>query len=77
LTELQAPLSDGLVGEENATHRHYSFNVAKAQSDGEGEPHSMANVLGRKTMTATGRRGGVHQPIMPHMEIYSTPASLS
>ena len=45
LSELQAPLSDGLVGEENTTHRHDLFDVAVAQSEAVVKPHGVGDDL--------------------------------
>ncbi len=77
LAELEAPVSDGLVGESEAAHCHDLFDVAKAQSETEVKPHCVADDSGGETMTAVERSGCVHQRSMPHVRICRTLASLS
>ena len=77
LTKLEAPLSNRLIGERNATHPHDLFNIAKAQSETEGEPDRVADDLGGEAMAAVEIRSGVHQRSMSQCQVYSTLASLS
>ncbi len=77
LAELEAPFTNRFVAERDATHPHDLFDIAKAQSEAEVKPHSVANDFGRKTMAAIKRRGGMHQPIMQHVQSCSMPASIS
>ncbi len=77
LAELQAPFSDRLIGNDNATHSHNLFDIAKAQSEAEVEPHCVADDLSGETVAAIERRSSVHQPIMQHVLICGTLGSLS
>jgi len=74
---IEAPFTDGLVGESNTTHRHELFDIAKAQSEAEVEPHSVANDFGREAVAAIERRGCVHQRSMPQGQVCGTLGSLS
>ena len=52
LAELQCPLADRLVGDDDATAGHQFLDVAKAQRKPEVEPHHVADELGRKAEAA-------------------------
>jgi len=45
LAELERPLANRFIGKLHAAHRHDFFDIAKTQSEAEGEPHSVADDL--------------------------------
>jgi len=77
LAELQSPLTDRFVGNDNATHSHDFFDISVAESEAEVEPHTVADDLRGETVAAVERRNSVHQPIMEHVLICGTLGSLS
>jgi len=79
LAELEAPFSDRFVGENDTTHSHEFFDIAKAQSEAEGEPHSVADDLSREAVAVVERSSSssVHQPITQQVQSCSMLASLS
>ena len=52
LTELERPFTDRFVSYDHPTNGHDLFNVAKAQSEAEVEPHSVADDFSREAMAA-------------------------
>ena len=52
LAELQRPLADCLVGDDDAKTDHQLFDVAKVQRKPKVEPHYAADDLGRKAEAA-------------------------
>ncbi len=59
LTELQAPLTDSLIGECDAAHPHHLFDIAITESETKVEPHAMADDFSRKNDGGgRGRRRG-------------------
>ena len=52
LAELQCPLADRLVGDDDATAGHQFLDVARTQRKPEAEPHHVADELGRKAEAA-------------------------
>ena len=60
LAELQCPLADHLVADDDATAGHQLLDVAKTQRKPEVETHHMADDLGRKAQAAV--NFGLFQP---------------
>ncbi len=61
-TELQAPLSNGLVGNDDPTLAHQVFNIPETQTKSVVEPKGVANDIRRESISATTGRVGVHPP---------------
>ena len=56
LAELEGPLTDGLVADEDAAGREHLFDHAKAERETEIQPDRVADDLGRKAVTGVSVR---------------------
>ncbi len=77
LTKLEAPFSDRLISNDDATHSHNLFDITIAESEAEVEPHCVADDLRREAMAAVERSSSVHRRIMPQGQTCCRLASLS
>ena len=64
-TKLPRPLSDGLVGHDDAALSQEIFDISEAQTESVVEPNSVADDLGREPVSAVARCFGVHRRSLP------------
>ncbi len=62
--ELDAPKSDGFIGNRDSAVREQVLNVSKAHAESMVEPDCVADDFGRKSISAVARRLAVHSPIL-------------
>ena len=64
-TKLPRPLSDGLVGHDDAPLGEEIFDIPEAQTESIVEPDRMADDLGREPVSVVARCFGVHRRSLP------------
>ena len=63
--ECQAPLTDGFVGDRNASLGQQVLNIPEAESESVIEPHGVADDLGWESVAVIDRRVTAHSPTVP------------
>jgi len=64
-TKLPRPLSDGLVGHDDAPLGEEVFDISEAQTESVVEPDGVADYFGREPVSVIARRFGIHPRSLP------------
>ena len=64
-TELQTPLSDGFIGNDDPALGEQIFHIPEAQAEPIVMPDGVADYFGRKTVSVIGRSAAFHQFSLP------------